>query len=227
MNSLENFLLGVGAGACVVLLGWLILLLWFDVRSRRQNDARIPDSVLSIHARGDSVEPATEPTPRSPAANWSAGTDTIGPPDARSPLAAPSATVDPQETVRLSRRIVVHLFGLGRRAPDDVGRPEATQRGIGAALGAEQSAVSKVVRRLIAAEVVTAARIHVRGVDRRVNVYSLTRKGELLAHEIRSRGAPAPEPMRSPDHPLWASRRAPAPSEIVLPVTSRPDEPNN
>jgi DNA-binding MarR family transcriptional regulator len=130
----------------------------------------------------------------------------------RSLPAAPHPSVG--EDVRLSKRIVLHLFLLGRIGPDDVGHPGATQRGIGTVLQAEQSAVSKVLNRLAAAGVVEVGRRHVRGQDRRVNVYTLTRQGEALARDIRSRLSPGAGevPRHLPSH-----RAVPAPTAIRAP----------
>jgi DNA-binding MarR family transcriptional regulator len=91
----------------------------------------------------------------------------------------------PQEPLRISGRVVQHLFLQGRLGPDEVGSPASTQRGICAALEADQGAVSRVLGRLEAAGVVEVARRHVRGANRRLNVYTLTRRGELVAHELR------------------------------------------
>jgi len=100
-------------------------------------------------------------------------------------LAIPSKATE--ERLRLSERMVAHLFRYRGLGPDDVARPDVTQRGIAVALDADQRAVSKVLLRLIAAGVVSEDRRHVRGGSRRVKVYTLTRRGEALAVEVRSR----------------------------------------
>lgn len=89
-----------------------------------------------------------------------------------------------REQVRLSLRIVIHLFWFGPQRPDDIAQPGATQQGLADALGATQGAVSKVLRRLVAANVVRSDRRHVRGRDRRVRAYSLSPRGEALARQI-------------------------------------------
>lgn len=170
--------------------------------------------------------PTGAPRARGPSQPWGSDIAAFAPPaaapvgnggEAIATLVAPGTPSPPVESVRISRRIVLHLFAQGRTGPDDVGRPEATQRGICAAVGAEQSAVSKVLRRLVAAGVVDVSRRNVRGGDRRVNVYGLTRRGELVAHELRARAASssagsdaaAPEPTFRPglasEPPSWPS----------------------
>jgi hypothetical protein len=91
------------------------------------------------------------------------------------------------DSVRLALRVVVQLDRLGPPGPDGSARPEATQDGLASNLGVTQGAVSKVLARLVAAEVVRQERRHVHGVDRRVRVYYLTPQGEGLALEIRQR----------------------------------------
>jgi len=92
-----------------------------------------------------------------------------------------------QETVRLSLRIVVQLDRW--RPPSDGGsaRWESTQQGLAARLSATQGAVSKVLSRLVAADVVYGGLRHVHGLDRRTRVYYLTAQGAGLAREIEQR----------------------------------------
>jgi DNA-binding MarR family transcriptional regulator len=101
------------------------------------------------------------------------------------------------ELVRLSLRIVLHLSDLGPLPSDGVARPGATQQGMARELCSTQSAVSKILARLTAAEVVRRERRHVRGENRRVLVYSLTVRGDLLANEIQAKlgiGPTVPSP---------------------------------
>jgi DNA-binding MarR family transcriptional regulator len=86
--------------------------------------------------------------------------------------------------------LVVHLARVGQLASDDVARFESTQAGIAASLATTQGAVSKILARLRAAEVVRRERRHVRGQPRRMKVYFLTRRGEILAAEIREKLGP-------------------------------------
>ena len=104
------------------------------------------------------------------------------PPPVDTRLIGPNA-----ESVRLALRVVVQLDRLGPPGPDGTAGPEATQDGLAESLGVTQGAVSKVLARLVAVEVVSHERRHVRGRDRRVRVYFLSREGEGLAHEIERR----------------------------------------
>lgn len=227
MYSLVDFVAGIALGAAVALvIAGALRWLW----ARRRADPRgaaVPPGVL-VYGPGPASEPtdptlvggapvaaaAPEPFPTGPGAAETAPSASV----LRSPstLAAPSA---PAEQVRLSRRVVLHLFSLGRADPDDVGSPAATQAGIGRTLGAGQSAVSKVLRRLVAAGVVEGRRRHVRGADRRMNVYALTRSGERLAHELiaRARIVEASRP-RSPAGPAPMHPGGASPSESTPPI---------
>ncbi len=92
------------------------------------------------------------------------------------------------ERVRLALRMVVHLARVGpSRLPLEEAPPQSTQQGIAEALSATQGAVSKVLRRLIAGELVRWERRHVRGRFRRVRVYFLTTQGEQMAEKTRAR----------------------------------------
>jgi len=91
------------------------------------------------------------------------------------------------DQVRLSERVVIALAREGRLGDDTPIRATRTQAGLAEALGSSQSAVSKVLRRLVAAELLTEERRHVTGRDQRLKVYALTRRGELLARDLARR----------------------------------------
>lgn len=107
-------------------------------------------------------------------------------------ISGPSAAK--AEQIRLALRVILHLSHLGRPWPDAIARPESTQLGIAAALQASQGAVSKVLRRLAAVDVVEHSRQHVRGQDRRVQAYFVTAKGEELARRYREKHGSTPPP---------------------------------
>jgi len=112
------------------------------------------------------------------------------------PASVPTGPPDSfEERVRLSMRVVVLLDRWGPPGDNGSARRETTQQGLAETLSVTQGALSKVLNRLRAAEVVVADRRHVNGVDRRVRVYSLTRDGERMAREVRERfGLPSPRP---------------------------------
>jgi|GEM_PF-6181045 len=91
------------------------------------------------------------------------------------------------DQIRLSERIVLALAREGRLGDDAPARIVRTQAGLASALGSNQSAVSKVLRRLVAAELLTEERRHIQGGSQRLKVYALTRRGELLAREVARR----------------------------------------
>jgi len=96
----------------------------------------------------------------------------------------------------MSERIVLALAREGRLGEDSPVRTARTQAGLAEALGSNQSAVSKVLRRLVVAELLTEERRHVQGRNQRLKVYALTRRGEQLARDLaRRRGVSLlPEP---------------------------------
>ena len=108
------------------------------------------------------------------------------------PASAPTAPASPPRSVlRLSQRIVVHLAGQGTLGPYDVAPAPLTQAGMASALGVRQNALTNVLRRLVAAGVVAEDVRHVSGQPRRLKVYHLTPRGELLARELRHRPPPS------------------------------------
>ncbi|MCI4372100.1 MAG: hypothetical protein L3K02_00420 [Thermoplasmata archaeon] len=91
------------------------------------------------------------------------------------------------DLARLSERVVIQLARLGRIDPDAPVRSERTQQGLAEAANSNQSAVSKVLRRLVAAGIIMEERRHVVGSSQRMKAYSLTRRGELLARDVARR----------------------------------------
>jgi len=145
------------------------------------------------------------------------------PPDANAPLIRPwpdPTTSDRREEhgprtwappgrddVRLSERVLLQLAREGRLDPDAPARRGRTQAGLTEALGSNQSSVSKVLRRLVAAGVVGEERRHVTGVPQRVKVYDLTRRGELLARDIAARRSVSLLPPRPESEPELSAIR--------------------
>ena len=147
---------------------------------------------LMLTSRSPSVSGPVGASPAIPA------TDSVTGPAWNPPLSlAGGLPRSREEQVRLSLRVVVHLDRIGPPGNDGGARREATQLGMAEVLSVTQGAVSKVLRRLVAAEVVGEETHHVRGLDRRVRVYFLTRPGGTLAREIRERfGLPPRLPPR-------------------------------
>ena len=88
------------------------------------------------------------------------------------------------DQVRLSMRIIMHLTPAQGHGETSSAGPESTQGGMATALCVTQGAVSKILARLIAVGVVRDESHHVRGKLRRMRVYFLTYKGELLARDV-------------------------------------------
>lgn len=91
------------------------------------------------------------------------------------------------EQTQLSLRIVAHLARVGPPDENGVGRPGSTQEGMAETLAVTQGAVSKVLQKLLAVDLVRRELHHVPGRVRRVEVYALTRRGELMLEEMRAR----------------------------------------
>lgn len=197
--AVEQFLIGLAVGAAAVLGGRAAVRYVREKGSARLGTPDPPAGVFSeTSARPSSggegrSSPSGSASPSGPGSEVQTSTDPAL--LLRVPIES-DAVRAPVEQVRLSRRILLHLFELGRVGPDGIGRPEATQRGIGTALGAEQSALSKVLRRLTAGGAIEVTRRHVFGGDRRIKVYSLTLRGESLAREFWL--AQSPRPRRIP-----------------------------
>ena len=109
------------------------------------------------------------------------------------------ATPPSSEALRLSQRIVLHLAAQGTLGPDEVASLGFTQTGISRALSVRQNALTNVLRRLVAAEVVVTDVRHVHGQPRRLKVYRLTARGLALARDLRRPRRSSPDsPGRAP-----------------------------
>lgn len=92
---------------------------------------------------------------------------------------------------QLTLRLLQRLATLPRVAPGEIPTRECTQAGLADYLGAGQSAVSKILRRLSASGIVESATGHVTGNTRRVRIYRLTARGERLGRSLPDPSAPA------------------------------------
>lgn len=117
------------------------------------------------------------------------------------PLAAESGTAAPSTPVaerrQLSRAVLLHLGGQGRLGPDEVAPVGLTQAGMAQALGVRQNSLTNVLRRFVAAGVLTQDVRHVRGQPRRLRVYRLTSRGEALYQDVRRARRPSEESTES------------------------------
>lgn len=96
------------------------------------------------------------------------------------------------ETLRMSRRILLHLARLGPLETDGVAPVEHTQRGLVEALAVRQGPLSNVLRRLVAAGLVTEEIRYVAGSARRLKAYRLTPEGAEIAARARQSEPPGP-----------------------------------
>jgi PKD repeat protein/DNA-binding MarR family transcriptional regulator len=193
IDTAEWIALGIGAtaGSMVTAFAGYVLLR----RGRRARFDRASPAPRPL--AGASAPPAPEPIgPATSAGTTAPPSREIVPPAASvDPGAAPSATAPAgqptTEALRISQRIVLHLAAQGALGPDEVASPGFTQAGISRALGVRQNALTNVLRRLVAAEVVVEDVRHVRGQPRRLKVYRLTSRGQALARDLRTRRARA------------------------------------
>ena len=189
------------AGVSVALaLGVLLAVAIWSARSRRhlladpdptdlgaeapaaETEAGAPDLDPAIGGLADEGAPGGEVGALEP------GRLARDPPPERSPLSGGQ---------QLTFRIVHRLATLPRVGATELPTREMTQAGLAEALGVKPSVVSRVMRRLEAAGLVSSARTHVPGFQRTVRAYRLTARGERLGQVLRE--SPGSEEMASPD----------------------------
>jgi len=156
---------------------------------------------MAVRVR-DPVEalPATAAPPENGGSIPDQGADTV-----RSwiPLVAESSAPEAlapdsdEGRIRLSQRVLQHLARRGGATPGAPSDESLTQRGIGAALGVTQGALSSVLGRLEDGGAIASDKAHVKGRDRRVKIYLLTPRGRELAARIPPNGSAKP-PSRPP-----------------------------
>jgi DNA-binding MarR family transcriptional regulator len=81
--------------------------------------------------------------------------------------------------------LVRHLAMMPRWSTGEIPTAAWTQAGLAEALGVGQSTASRILRRLVAAQVVASETSHVAGLGRRMRVYQLTPRGERLGQALR------------------------------------------
>ncbi len=195
MISPVSFGIGAAAGGALAALVWGCLR-WRAGARRTTVD---PDRYTSPTGAGMTWDP-TYPLP----ATVSDRPDPLGLGEGHSTVAV---TV---EQVRLSERVILHLARLGRIDPEAPAAPTRTQQGLVAATGGSQSAVSKVLRQMVASGMVEEERRHIAGVSHRMKAYALSRRGELLAREVAARRDVSLLPtLVPPSPPAYESARRP------------------
>lgn len=185
------------AVVAAILLAVVALVALLVVRTRR---GRLRDRLAP-----EGTPPAPGGPPEAPGGNAPA---TVAGPAPPSPAPGSGSAASPARPVpdgvanpaRLTHQLLRHLAGLPRLLPGELATRAYTQAGMAEVLGAGQSAVSRVLRRLVAAGVVTAETRHVRDGDRRVRVYLLTDRGERLGRALREMpSVPVEGPGAPPD----------------------------
>ena len=133
-----------------------------------------------------------------------------------------------EEPIRISHRVLLHIARQGALGPSEVATVEYTQRGMVEALEVTQGALTGVLRRLVAAGVLSVALHHVRGQRRRFKVYCLTSAGEAFVRELRTQGTTGPHsdraPSAVPSSPEFRRRRRPVVRGIRPSVSPAPNE---
>jgi PKD repeat protein/DNA-binding MarR family transcriptional regulator len=165
----------------------------------RGTEASVDDSLFLEHVPPDPDSPARPlpPPTISELAILGYTSPFLALPPPPSPADAKGATVSAPQVpeaaareandLRLSQRILLHLYGQGRLADDEVATAAFTQSGMIGSLDTQQSLLSNVLRRMIYSGFLTQDVRHVRGASRRLRVYRLTPKGDRIARELRDR----------------------------------------
>ncbi|MCI4335919.1 MAG: MarR family winged helix-turn-helix transcriptional regulator [Thermoplasmata archaeon] len=191
----EGFAAGVAVAAAA------LLTLWWGLRTHRST--WLLETVPVLHPPEASRIAASSPDPvparvigaagPPPASQSSSSVRSMAPPASasKSMTRPPSGPTRPEEALRLAQRILVHVARQGRLGIDEVAPRELCQAGMVDALSVNQGTLTGALRSLVDAGLLSERREHARGVPRRVKVYRLTSRGELLARELRPRGADA------------------------------------
>jgi DNA-binding MarR family transcriptional regulator len=205
-----TFWAGLGVGLAVSAGGGLGL--WWVFGRRRHAHGPVPEPVPVVPD-----EPFGSPTIRVPETvppgPWVADVarielfDPSGPvpsEPAGLPWSDPRTSSEWEQGLKTSQRLLLHVARQGSAGPSEVAPRTLCQAGMVEALGVSQGALTGVLRRLVAAGVLGVSREHVRGIDRRVQVYRLTPAGTQLAREVRAR---RPAGAASPGEAATSARR--------------------
>ncbi len=166
----------VGGGAAIGAVVGVAVMMIFQRRLRARAGAEPARPTAPLPAAAPAVAPVGEAPPeaRTP----------VSAPSPSSPVPSPEKRANP-EALRISQRVVLHLSVQGVLGPHEVASLGFTQPGISKALNVRQNALTNVLRRLTAAGVIVEDVRHVQGQPRRLKVYQLTPRGEALARELR------------------------------------------
>ena len=107
------------------------------------------------------------------------------------PLVTPKAS---RAGLKLSQRVLLHLYQQGHLADGEVAPMGFTQGGMAERLEVGQSPLSSVLRRLVVAGLVVQDTRHVRGQPRRLRVYRLSPLGDSVARDLYHRRNPTEPP---------------------------------
>lgn len=172
-------LLGAGAAVFVAAGTWVLYRRRAEADEPGPTEGPVPSPptpagsvTAAAHVAVGAPEGATSPSP--PPASAEA-----------LPLSEPSGLAASR---RLALQLLRNMGTLPRVAPGELPGPEWTQAGLARSVGAGQSAISRVLRRLAAAGIVEVETAHVSGGGRRVRVYRLTPRGERLARALVETG---------------------------------------
>ncbi|MCI4325602.1 MAG: PKD domain-containing protein [Thermoplasmata archaeon] len=145
---------------------------------------RDPDDVSggSIGPPTGGKSSARDTLPASPVPELAELPRAESPPSDRARSAPPAP---PRSRVQLTQRVVLHIGAQGRLGRDEIGPLALTQSGMASTLGVGQSTLTNVLRRLVAAGVLTQDVRHVSGQSRRLRVYSFTPRGESVYRDVR------------------------------------------
>lgn len=197
----------IGLGCGLALAGLLYLALrWWVQRTSSAPSAMTTDRGVTARPEEAARDAPSQPTiAPSTAPAPSIAPETADPvplvqgiderPSVRNP--SPSRSGAAVGTVRLSQRVILHVYAQGVVPMGAVAPPGLSQAGIGEALGVRQGGLAAVLRRLEAAGVLTAERGHVRGRDRRLKIYRLSPRGIELARDLRARSTRGPAAARA------------------------------
>ncbi|MCI4337694.1 MAG: PKD domain-containing protein [Thermoplasmata archaeon] len=157
------------------------LLVYRRVRGERAGDSSAPPHPTSAAA---GVVPEISgpglPPPPPMGVGPSRRTEPPGP-------GVPALPVPPRsDRLQLTQRVILHIGAQGLLGPDDVAPFELTQGGMVEHLRASQNTVTNVLRRLVAAGVLSQEVRHVQGRPRRLRVYRFTGRGESIYRDLRT-----------------------------------------